>query len=111
MTLTTVQARCPSCQSAEVFYSCTPNCCFNHVCNECQSSFELSTSPVPGSSPELDMDMGAAGLPPEPDACSPTVSCAKCQSIRVYQFSGSEALFCLDCRALLQLGYENVAGP
>lgn len=109
VTLTTVQARCPSCQSTEVFYSCTPNCCFNHICSECQSSFELSTSPLPGSGPGLDMD--AAGLPPEPDACSPTAPCAKCQGIRVYQLSDGEALFCLDCRALLKLGYENVAGP
>ncbi len=107
--LTTVQARCPSCQSTEVFYSCSPNCCFNHVCSDCQSSFELLTSPLPGSGTGLDMD--AAGLPPEPDACSPTAPCAKCQSIRVYQLSGSETLFCLDCRTLLKLGYENLAGP
>ncbi len=109
VTLTTVQARCPSCQSTEVFYSCSPNCCFNHVCSECQSSFELSTSPLPGSGQGLDMD--ASGLPPEPDACSPTAPCAKCQGIRVYQLSGGETLFCLDCRTLLKLGYENVAGP
>ncbi len=57
------------------------------------------------------MDMDAAGLPPEPDACSPTAPCAKCQGIRVYQLSGGETLFCLDCHALLKLGYENVVGP
>ena len=111
MSLTTLQARCPSCQSTEVIYSCSPNCCFNHICSECQSSFELLTSPLPGSGPALNMDMDATGLPPEPDACSPTAPCAKCQGINVYQISGGEILFCLDCRSLLKLGYENVAGP
>ncbi len=105
MPLDTIQARCPHCQSSDVFYTCTPNCCFNHVCNECSSSFELSTSPLPGPVPE------EAGHPPDRDSCAPTVPCAKCQGINVYQLPGGKALFCLDCRSLLKIEYENVATP
>ena len=108
MSLTTLQARCPRCQSADVIYSCVPACCFNHVCGDCQSSFELLTSPLPGPAPpNLEDDC----LPPDRDACSPTAPCVKCQGISVYQISGGEVLICLDCRNLLKIGYENVAGP
>ena len=35
--------RCPQCNSADVVYSCEPKCCYNHVCAECRSTFELNT--------------------------------------------------------------------
>ena len=35
---------CPQCGSGDVFYSCTPNCCFNHVCAECGTTFEPETA-------------------------------------------------------------------
>ena len=35
---------CPQCGSKDVFYSCTPNCCFNHVCSDCGTTFEPATT-------------------------------------------------------------------
>ena len=110
MSLTTLQARCPRCQSADVFYSCLPSCCFNHICDECQSSFELSTFLLPSPAP-IPPNPEDGWLPPDRDSCSPTAPCAKCQGINVYQISGGEALLCLDCRSLLKITYENVEGP
>src|ERR1700691_4062965 len=34
---------CPVCGSGEVFYTCTPNCCYNHVCGACGATFEPET--------------------------------------------------------------------
>jgi hypothetical protein len=35
--------RCPKCGGAEIIYSCEPKCCFNHVCADCRSTFEINT--------------------------------------------------------------------
>ncbi|HVF92102.1 MAG TPA: hypothetical protein VNH22_18705 [Blastocatellia bacterium] len=95
---------CPACGSGDVVYSCTPDCCFNHVCNACLSSFELSTK-----------DLGeslASGSPvaEEGDSCAPTVSCARCGSLRLLMIedgaSGSR-LACSSCHTLLELEIVN----
>src|ERR1700687_791304 len=73
-----LEIACPVCGSAEVYYSCTPNCCFNHVCGNCGTTFEPATT----------LKGGTAGgiIPPDPlpDATDPTAECAKCASTAVY---------------------------
>ena len=39
-----LEIACPQCGSKEVFYSCTPGCCFNHVCSDCGTTFEPATT-------------------------------------------------------------------
>jgi len=93
---------CPVCASPEVYYTCTPNCCFNHVCANCGSTFE----PVTQATGKI-----AAGvLPPDPlpEASDPTVACAKCDATTVY-LSDSQHLVCARCGALLVLEFTEIA--
>jgi hypothetical protein len=96
-----LEIACPVCASAEVFYSCTPNCCFNHVCAHCGATFEPVTV-AKGS-------FGSAVAPPDPlpDATDPTAACAKCDSTAVY-ITDHGLLVCGDCGALLELGFTEV---
>lgn len=91
---------CPVCGSGEVFYSCTPNCCFNHVCSECGATFEPATHAT-GESRQGD-------LPPDPlpDASDPTVECARCQSVAVYSAGGET--FCGACGSVLRIEFTEV---
>ena len=90
------------CGSAEVFYSCTPNCCFNHVCADCGASFEPVTTAEGGSV------SGVEPPDPLPDATSPTVECVKCQSVAVYMAEDGR-LVCGQCGARLILELTEVA--
>jgi hypothetical protein len=94
--------QCPVCSSAEVFYSCTPNCCFNHVCAGCGTTFEPVTAVAGGR-------LGGI-VPPEPlpDSTDPTVECAQCQSTAVYM-TGDGRLVCGHCGALLTIELTEVA--
>jgi len=65
---------CPSCASADVVYSCTPDCCFNHVCADCHASFQLSTEAASDAS-------GVTPPPPGDDSCAATAACALCRAI------------------------------
>ena len=92
---------CPSCGSQAVIYSCEPKCCFNHICSDCHTSFELETS---------DTGRELAGVePPERalEACDPTTECARCHSLTVYQVG--EGCVCLTCSALLELHYTEIS--
>jgi hypothetical protein len=93
---------CPVCQSAEVFYSCTPNCCFNHVCSDCGTTFEPATT--------LTGNRRSGLRPPDPlpEAADPTVGCAKCESTAVYTAEDG-ALVCTACGAVLELEYTEIA--
>ncbi|MCW5978235.1 MAG: hypothetical protein KIT09_09170 [Bryobacteraceae bacterium] len=93
---------CPVCGSRDVFYSCTPNCCFNHVCGNCRTTFEPVTAATGGSLP------GVAPPDPPPEASDPTAACAKCQSIAVYM-TAEGSLVCGDCGALLALELTEVS--
>jgi len=95
---------CPLCQSSDVFYSCTPNCCFNHVCSECSATFEPVTRPTGGTI------SGVEAPDPLPDASDPTVECAKCGAITVYVL-GDGRLACTKCGALLDLEITEVCAP
>lgn len=92
---------CPTCGSGEVFYSCTPNCCFNHVCSECGTTFEPVTVASGGTLSGI--------LPPDPlpDAADPTAACAQCDSTAVY-LTGEGQAVCAKCGALLTVELTEV---
>ena len=93
---------CPVCGSPEVFYSCTPNCCFNHVCAECGTTFEPATRATGRSV------TGVQAPDPAPEATDPTTGCAKCDSTAVYLLE-DETLVCGKCGAVLALEITEVA--
>jgi len=92
---------CPVCASKDVYYTCTANCCFNHVCADCGTTFEPVTTATGETLPEA--------LPPDspPEAAAPTVACAKCDATEVYQAGG--VLVCCRCRAVLVLEFTEIA--
>ncbi len=94
---------CPRCGSADLVYSCEPECCFNHVCGDCLGSFQLQT---------LDLGNSLAGVSferQERDCLAPTVACARCKGLNVAMIAGegrAEAkLVCVDCKALLEIEF------
>jgi len=105
MTLTPITVACPACGSSDIFYSCKPECCFNHVCNHCYTTFELETERVG----ECDVPFDA---PPEPDSTHPTAPCARCHECRVFAISrdasNSSTCLCVSCKALLRITITNI---
>ncbi len=101
MKLAPLSVACPQCGSPDVVYSCKPECCFNHVCGKCYTTFELATTKVG----ELAREIGP--LPPDPDPSGPTAPCARCGECKVFAIDengeDSGRLLCVDCRALLTL--------
>jgi hypothetical protein len=98
--------RCPQCNSADVVYSCEPKCCYNHVCAECRSTFELNTVKTGESDPIWVENK-------EPDSTEATTGCASCESLRVAVLRSEPdvILVCGDCQALSKLVVEEfVAG-
>ncbi|HXG93256.1 MAG TPA: hypothetical protein VNN73_12975 [Blastocatellia bacterium] len=95
---------CPGCGSPDVVYSCHPDCCFNHVCSNCLSNFELATKDSGETLPTFGLRAE------EKDSCAPTVQCARCSSLDVYQLkdekSSVQKLACAKCRALLALEFS-----
>ena len=102
MTTRKLTLACPVCGSSEVFYSCTPNCCFNHVCAECGTTFEPATELAGGKA------TGIVPPDPRPEAADPTVGCAKCDSTEVYMAEGG-LLVCYQCGTLLKLEITEIA--
>lgn len=103
MTTRKLEIACPACGSREVFYSCTPDCCFNHVCAGCGTTFETVTRAT-GSTAS-----GVAPPDPLPEATDPAAACAKCGSTPVYM-TGDGQLVCGKCGAMLMLELTEVAG-
>jgi hypothetical protein len=96
--------RCPECGSRDVVYSCEPKCCFNHVCADCKTTFQITTSKSGRSEP-------TAGDVAKPESGDPTTSCCVCHGLRVAALApGGEdvSLICGDCKAVLTLLYEDV---
>ncbi len=96
--------RCPKCGGQDIVYSCEPKCCFNHVCADCRSTFEINTEKTGRS------DLATALEATEPDSSDPTTACASCESLRVAVLSTSAAetlLLCAKCRAISRLVIEN----
>src|SRR5215469_7277237 len=104
MNFTSLKTRCPKCGSWNVVYSCEPDCCFNHVCEDCLGSFQLATR---------DLGRSITGLieeGPATESCTPTARCARCQSLGVRSAAASDetraAAVCVACEAVLELVYE-----
>ena len=96
-----LELRCPVCGSSEIAYTCTPNCCFNHVCAECSTTFETETART-GSK--------VSGIePPEelPDSTDPTAGCAACLSTEVYMTEDG-SIVCAACGSRLTLELTGV---
>ncbi len=100
--LVPITAACPACGSADVVYTCKPECCFHHVCGACRTSFQLGTRLLPREIPPVE------DAPEEYDTAFPTASCAACGGFLVFQIAGTSELYCTQCRSLLQLEYTDV---
>src|SRR5215831_4753437 len=97
MRLLPLSLACPQCGSNEVLYSCSPSCCFNHVCSGCYTTFEPVTKRVGEFESEL-------GQLPDLDASGPTAACARCGAINLFRLEDDSRLrgvVCGSCRALL----------
>jgi DNA-directed RNA polymerase subunit RPC12/RpoP len=93
---------CPQCGSGEVFYSCTPNCCYNHVCSDCGTTFEPETVAAGG------YVTGVIPPDPLPESTDPTTECAKCHSNAVYA-TDDGGVVCGKCGAKLVLELTEIA--
>ena len=97
-----LEIACPVCASTGVFYSCTPNCCFNHVCENCGTTFEPVTKARGGTV------SGVIPPDPLPEAADPTAACARCDSTAVYLGEDGSPV-CARCGALLELELTEIA--
>ena len=101
---------CPSCGSRDLTYTCEPKCCFNHLCNGCNATFQLVTEKSGGELPAA----ARAGLPgagPD-DSLAPTTGCARCESLAVYELDpvvDAATHVCGACFALLTFAITDVA--
>ena len=104
MRLSPISISCPQCGSKDIVYSCQPTCCFNHVCNNCYTTFELETSKV-GESQE------AFVMPPEPEPSNPAAPCARCGEAKVFAIvdSPGSRYLCVSCKALLSLSLAEIS--
>jgi hypothetical protein len=100
ITLIPLSFACPKCGSADIIYSCSPSCCFNHVCSRCYATFEPETTRVGEFTGEI-------GPVPEVDSTGPTAPCARCGECRLFGVSDDSIapgqVLCVSCRALLTL--------
>jgi len=106
MTLTPLAIHCPHCGSLDVFYSCSPACCFNHVCSKCYTTFEPVTLRVG----EIEIDRNA--VPEDPESTAPTAPCARCGEHKLFTIAeGPESgkSVCVACNALLTLEMTEVS--
>jgi hypothetical protein len=104
--LTPLSLTCPKCGSADVLYSCSPSCCFNHVCSRCYATFEPETARVGEF-------IGEFGPIPEVDTTGPTAPCAHCGEYRLFNVAGDaippKQALCISCRALLTVELVEVS--
>lgn len=99
-----IEAVCPKCGSDKIVYSCDPECCFNHICEKCLTTFEIGTIASDNEAMKNDFTL------PERDITEPTTECDACGSIEVFRLPDSENLVCADCGNLLLMEYNNVQG-
>jgi transcription initiation factor TFIIIB Brf1 subunit/transcription initiation factor TFIIB len=91
-----LEIACPVCGSQDVSYSCTPNCCFNHVCTDCGTTFEPVTKATGKTVSSV--------VPPDPlpEAADATVACVRCDSTAVYLGEDGQTV-CGACGAVLKI--------
>ena len=99
--LIAIRAACPVCGSDDVVYTCTPNCCFNHVCGTCRASWQLRTRLVDVAAPAV------RAPETEYDTSFPTAPCVRCQGL-VWQIDGRNELWCPTCAVVLSLVVDSV---
>lgn len=95
--------RCPKCGGREIVYSCEPKCCFNHVCADCRSTFEINTHKTG------EFDRGSRLEFAEPGSGDPTTGCANCESLNLAVLRNDAEgtlLVCGKCRAVVKLAIE-----
>lgn len=107
MQLAPLTIACPQCGStSDVVYSCKPECCFNHVCAKCYTTFEPVTHKVGETTGEL------GPVPANPDPAGPTAACVRCGEMKLFAVvengSPSGQLVCVACQALLRLELTEV---
>lgn len=106
MNLVPISIACPECGSPDVFYSCKPECCFNHVCNQCYTTFELESERVG----EVQEDFMP---PPEPESDNPTIPCSRCGECKVFLWKDAPepgpTYVCVSCKATLKATFTNLA--
>ena len=106
MHLSPLTVACPNCGSRDVTYTCEPKCCFNHLCGNCYSTFELLTRPLGRQLNDVEVPAQ------EKDGLTPTAACALCESVELFQLDESNAsrdtLYCASCHALLKLEIDAV---
>ena len=100
MKTTPLSFACPKCGSEDVFYSCEPTCCFNHVCSVCHTTFE----PVTHATGKKAAAQSPAG---ERDTTGPTCQCEVCESINVYSLEDGTVV-CVDCGSVLEIEFSEV---
>lgn len=96
-----LELRCPVCGSSEIAYTCTPNCCFNHVCADCSTTFETLTARAGGKV------TGITRPAEPPDSTDPTAGCVACLSTEVY-LAEDDSVVCAACGAKLSLELTEV---
>lgn len=95
---------CPRCGGVEIVYSCEPECCFNHLCGGCRTTFLTATRylgarlPAPPPRPGGD----------EPDPSDPAAPCCECGEAGVVRLADGRCS-CVECGALLELLYEEIS--
>ncbi len=102
MKLLTLKVICPVCGSENITYTCEPKCCFNHICDSCYTTFELSTEALEGELGIIDFQSE------ERDSLAPIVACAQCESLDVYSLENGNTLVCTSCHALLRLILDSI---
>jgi hypothetical protein len=106
MTPEPLQVECPSCGCREITYTCEPDCCFNHLCAACYTTFELVTLPLGQTLADVQQPLI------DRDPMAPTVACACCASVEVYMLTAPDGaavdLVCMACQARLKLVLEAV---
>jgi transcription elongation factor Elf1 len=100
--------RCPKCGGSDIVYSCEPKCCFNHVCADCRSSFEINTVKTG------EYITAPTNVVEEPQSGEPTTCCASCESLQVAVLKSEDKetlLLCGKCGAISKMVIEEfVAG-
>jgi hypothetical protein len=97
--------RCPTCGSHDIVYTCEPKCCYNHLCSDCRTTFQLVTHRTTRTADSVQL---TAGEPPSGD---PTAACAACESLKLAVTNATDPplLVCCSCQTSLDIAYEDIA--